>query len=205
MAPQPRSTQSERRAATRAAILDAAAARLVEEGLGGVTIAAVAERAGVSSGAVLHHYPTKNDLIIALASHLSDASKDSAVVAADPHAPLAERIDAMADAIVEVVFAPASRAQFELHTASRTSPEFAEHLRVLNARNAEAYISDLAGALLEADVPVERIRAALEFAICAAIGLSLLTLSGGDEPAEERLAASIKELLLREVEAAAEG
>lgn len=204
MVPPRRRTQSERRATTRAAILDAAEYLLIDKGLGAVTIAAVAERAQVSSGAVLHHFATKNDLIVNLASHLSDASKDIAVVSADPNAPLAERIDAMADAIVAVVFDPASRAQFELHTASRTAPEFAKHLHELNARNAEAYVSDLAAALLDANVPVERVQAALEFSICAAIGLSLLTISGGDEPAEERLAASIKALLIREVEAAAE-
>src|SRR3954453_4564712 len=58
-ATQPRRTQEERRAATRAALLDAALACLVEHGYEGTTTGRVCERAGVSRGAHQHHFGTR--------------------------------------------------------------------------------------------------------------------------------------------------
>ncbi|TDT17806.1 TetR family transcriptional regulator [Ilumatobacter fluminis] len=63
-------TQAERRAATRATLLDAAAEVLVERGLAGFTTTAVTDRAGVSNGALFRHFPTRLDLIAATVEHV---------------------------------------------------------------------------------------------------------------------------------------
>jgi AcrR family transcriptional regulator len=63
-------TQAERRANTRQALLDAAAALLIEEGLAGFTTAAVTQRAGLSNGALFGHFPTRLDLLAATLEHL---------------------------------------------------------------------------------------------------------------------------------------
>jgi len=63
-APQRRS-QAERRASTRAALLDATLACLIERGYGGTTTAEVEHRAGVSRGARLHHFSSKARLMAA--------------------------------------------------------------------------------------------------------------------------------------------
>jgi hypothetical protein len=142
-------------------------------------------------------------LILALTTHLSDASKDSVVHAADPAASVEDRVSAMVQTMMDAIFEPATRAQFELHTAARIDPALAEHLHQLNARNAEAYVADLATALLEANVPLERVQAAMELAVCAIVGLSLLSISGGDPEIEARMVASLRSILLTEVERAA--
>ncbi|WP_426572213.1 TetR/AcrR family transcriptional regulator [Aquihabitans sp. McL0605] len=203
-APARRRTQDERRTATRQAILDAAAGRLVEGGLDGVTIAAVAKAAGVSSGAVHHHFGNKLELILALTNHLSDASRDAVVHSTDTTAPIEERVSQMIDTIMAAVFDPATRAQFELHTAARIDPALAQQLNVLNARSAEVYVADLAGVLIEAQVEPIRVLAAVELSLCAAIGLSLLTISGTDPAIEQRLADSLKAHILSEIALAAE-
>lgn len=46
-------------------LLDAVTAILVEEGFEGVSVRKVATRAGVSIGAVQHHFPTKDGMLIA--------------------------------------------------------------------------------------------------------------------------------------------
>lgn len=51
---------------TPAALLDVAMGLVESEGLTGITIDAVAKAAGVSKGAVLHHFKTKSDLLAAL-------------------------------------------------------------------------------------------------------------------------------------------
>src|SRR2546421_9400780 len=68
-----RRTQAERTATTRAALLAATVDTLVERGYRGTTTSDVARRAGVSYGALLHHYPTKADLLCAAVEHLLDA------------------------------------------------------------------------------------------------------------------------------------
>src|SRR5215470_16496508 len=64
-APARRRTQAERSAATQARLLDAALQCLVELGYAGTTTTVVAERAGVSRGAQLHHFPTRAALVAA--------------------------------------------------------------------------------------------------------------------------------------------
>src|SRR5437660_12611592 len=68
-----RRTQAERTAATRAALLAATVDTLVEAGYRHTTTQAIAKRAGTSYGALLHHYPTKADLLCAAVEHLLEA------------------------------------------------------------------------------------------------------------------------------------
>src|SRR4051812_50089149 len=66
----PRS-RSERSADSRLLILDAAVACLVEDGYAGASTLAVQARAGVSRGRLLHHFPSRAELLVAAAGHLS--------------------------------------------------------------------------------------------------------------------------------------
>jgi AcrR family transcriptional regulator len=56
--------------ARREAVLDAAEALVIDLGAAHLTMDAVAARAGVSKGGVLHHFPTKSDLIKAMLARL---------------------------------------------------------------------------------------------------------------------------------------
>lgn len=71
-----RQTAEESRA-TRVALLDAAAASFAEHGYNGATIADVAERAGVTTGAICRHFDGKEDLL-AEASRAALAAIDAA-------------------------------------------------------------------------------------------------------------------------------
>lgn len=63
-------TQAERTAATTEKLLDATVAVLIERGYRGTSLPEVCKRAGVSRGAQLHHYPTKEALVAAAIEHL---------------------------------------------------------------------------------------------------------------------------------------
>jgi AcrR family transcriptional regulator len=69
----PRRTQEERSTATRLLILEATIDTLVELGYAATSTTAIAERAGVSRGAQMHHYPTKADLVAAAVEHLGES------------------------------------------------------------------------------------------------------------------------------------
>ncbi len=64
--------QADRTRAMRARLLEATVELLVERGFAGTTTTLVSERAGVSRGAQLHHFPTKNDLVVAAVVHLTE-------------------------------------------------------------------------------------------------------------------------------------
>jgi AcrR family transcriptional regulator len=64
--PRPRRSQAERSETMRRRLLDAAKAVLGDKGLSGFRTQEVIERAGVSKGALIHHFPTKDELIVAV-------------------------------------------------------------------------------------------------------------------------------------------
>ncbi|MFV0276166.1 MAG: TetR/AcrR family transcriptional regulator [Parahaliea sp.] len=64
--------QAEKSAITRAAILDAAVECLVERGYSRTTTALIAEYAGVSRGAMMHHFPSRIAVIRAVVDHLHE-------------------------------------------------------------------------------------------------------------------------------------
>ncbi|MBX3187726.1 MAG: TetR/AcrR family transcriptional regulator [Labilithrix sp.] len=63
-------TQAERTASTCERLLDATVASLIERGYRGTSTPEICRRAGVSRGAQLHHYPTKESLVAAAVDHL---------------------------------------------------------------------------------------------------------------------------------------
>jgi len=69
--PKTRRTQADRSSAARAALVEAAVVLLSEEGFGRTTTAAIAKRARVTTGALHHHFPTKESLFIAVLDQLA--------------------------------------------------------------------------------------------------------------------------------------
>lgn len=53
-------------------LLDAAIRVLIREGMGALTLDAVAREAGVSKGGLTHHYATKDALVAAMLEHFAD-------------------------------------------------------------------------------------------------------------------------------------
>jgi AcrR family transcriptional regulator len=70
-APQ-RIPQPERTRAMRTRLMQATIDCLIERGWAGTTTTLVSDRAGVSRGAQLHHFPSKRELVVASLEHLSE-------------------------------------------------------------------------------------------------------------------------------------
>jgi AcrR family transcriptional regulator len=68
----PRRRQEDRRAETRARLLDATIQSLLDGGYAKTTVRRVAQLAGVSTGAQAHHYPTRMDLVAAAVERLGE-------------------------------------------------------------------------------------------------------------------------------------
>jgi AcrR family transcriptional regulator len=115
---------------TRNTILDAAVACFYELGYANTTTDNIAKKAGVSRGAMLHHFPTRFDLIKAAVRHLSDqrlsrfAEEERRVNRGAEHTRVEEGIDAYWKQLSSetwVVF-------HELKVAARTDKELEEAL-----------------------------------------------------------------------------
>jgi AcrR family transcriptional regulator len=72
--PTERRTQAERREATRKLILDATVEAMMKLGIAGLRMEDVEQQAGVSRGALLHHFATKQDMIYATLEYVNERS-----------------------------------------------------------------------------------------------------------------------------------
>lgn len=68
--PRRRRTQAERTELTRGRILDAAVGVLAKQGYAGFRTSDVAHVAGVSRGALTHHFPSKDGLLVEVVAHV---------------------------------------------------------------------------------------------------------------------------------------
>jgi AcrR family transcriptional regulator len=117
-----RTPNAERSQATRLRLLEATVECLAELGWSGTSTTVIAERAGVSRGAQLHHYPTKNDLVIAAIEHLAirRAEELHAAAARLPDGP--GRTAAVLDQLALHHTGPLFTAALEVWVAARTDP-----------------------------------------------------------------------------------
>jgi AcrR family transcriptional regulator len=126
--------QEERTRAMRQRLLEATVELLVERGWSGTSTTLVSKRAGVSRGAQLHHFPTKNDLVLAAVEHLSEVrGRELAEAAADlPRG--RRRTRAVLEMLAEHFTSPVFTAALELWVAARTDPHLLASLAPLEQR-----------------------------------------------------------------------
>jgi AcrR family transcriptional regulator len=136
-----RRSQAERSATTREALLDATVACLIEDGYAHTTTTRVAERAGVSRGAHLHHFQTRSALVAAAIEHLSRRRGAELYAAAEDLPAGRGRIAAGLDLLWTSYASPLFQAALDLWADARTDPELREHLidveRVLDRQTVE--------------------------------------------------------------------
>ncbi|HEX3510551.1 MAG TPA: TetR/AcrR family transcriptional regulator [Solirubrobacteraceae bacterium] len=123
-----RRSQAQRSAATREALLDATIACLVEDGYANTTTSRVAERAGVSRGAHLHHFQTRGALVAAAMERLAER-RGAALEAALQRLPSGrERLIGGLDLLWAGYASPLYQAALDLWTHARTDPDLRERL-----------------------------------------------------------------------------
>lgn len=119
--------QAERRRITRGKLLDATIESLIDIGYPRTTTVEVGERAGLSRGAQLHHFPSKADLLVAAIEHLADErSKEFEAELGTRLERGDEPIDAMVDMLWMMFSDPLYWAVIELMVAARTDSELLE-------------------------------------------------------------------------------
>ena len=166
-----RRTQAERSASTRARILETTVRCLCERGFAATTTLLVAAEAGVSRGAMLHHFPTKADLMtyvvqVAYEEEMPEYETRFSVIS-DPR----DRLLAFPEIVWEVLSRPVSVAVLEIFLGSRSDPEMRARLSPLLADITRTGQRRLA--TLFADISLPNLRPQIRLVVWAVRGLSL--------------------------------
>ncbi len=174
-------TQAQRRDEMRRVLLDAAVDSLVEHGFAGTTTLEVQRRAGVSRGALLHHFPSKAELLVATIGHLTELRAHELKLRAAELPDGPARIDAVLDLLWECFAGPLFQVSIELRAAARTEPELRRVLTVAE-RGVRDGILHQTRAMMGKDVAARPgFEAAIDLTLHLMMGAATTALLHGEE------------------------
>lgn len=191
--------QEERSRAMRARLLDATVALLVERGFAGTSTPLISQRAGVSRGAQLHHFPTKNDLVVAAVEHLAEARGAALREAAAQVEAGAGRTRRILQMLAEHVTSPVFTAALELWVAARTDPDLLAAVAPLEQRIGRE-LHAVTVELLGADEQRPGVRELVQATLDLMRGLGLAATLSDDARRRKRILDQWAEVLDRELE-----
>lgn len=142
MIDEPPRTRAEQRAATRLALVEATIDCLVDEGYRALTTRRIAERAGVAQSTLMHHFATREALLVEAIPHVALRLAQDALGEID----LAGlRSPAHREAVLDQAWreftSPQALAAAQLWVAAWSEPELAETLREIELRLSEIIVS----------------------------------------------------------------
>lgn len=185
----PRDTPKSRR--TRARILDEAVRVIARKGYAATTNAAVAEAAGITRGAMLYHFPTREDLLEAAIGHIQ-AQRAALFRQATDSLPAGGDVTEHAiESYWELLHTEPFMAFAELEAAARTDPTIAELLAPAQAEFDRAQIGDHFLKMLHAGAG-PRFQASRDLARFMLEGMARANVTYDRDQRVERLLAVIK-------------
>jgi len=187
-------TQQQRRDETRRALLDAAVASLVELGVARTTTLEVQKRAGLSRGALLHHFPSKAELVAATVAHLAQMRGRELKERAAGLPAGEARVDAVFDLLWQSFTGPLFYVAMELRAAARTDRELRRALAPVE-RDVHERIVQQYRALFGSDIASRPgFDRALELTLQLMIGAGMTSILHGEQARVESLVAAWKSM-----------
>ncbi len=129
-----RLTQDQKTAETRRRLLDAAVLCLIDRGYANTTTSEIAERAGLSRGAQLYHFPRKEELIAGAVEHLFELMFGEMKEKVSRLTNENDRRATAIDLLWEICNGRLATAWLELVVASRTDSYLRESVSAVNDR-----------------------------------------------------------------------
>jgi AcrR family transcriptional regulator len=113
-------------------LLDATIESLADVGYFQTSTVAVTERAGVSRGAMLHHFPSKAELMMAASEHIVELRRNIHADRLSKFATDREKFLHLIDVLWEAFQTPSGIARIEIMMGARSDPEIGPRFRKLN-------------------------------------------------------------------------
>lgn len=183
--PQGHRTQAQRRAQTRAALLDATIDCLVEVGYARTSMQEICARAGLSKGAVQHHFTDKAELMAAAVEHLTGRLKEQRLAEVDDLPAGPERISAAIDLLWEAYSGTLSTAVTELWVAARTDPDLRAAMRPVDRALGRSVLENIA--TVAGPMPRDKVETLFWLTVNLTRGLALDAELGGDPARRKQL------------------
>lgn len=181
-----RVTQEERTRAMRQRLLEATVQCLAEYGWAGTSTTLVSQRAGVSRGAQLHHFPTKADLVIAAVEHLGLVRRAELVESAAALPAGSGRTRAVLEMLGDHFTSDVFDSALELWVAARTDPQLLAAVGPLEkVTGREAH--RLTVEMLDADESVPGARELIQATLDLIRGLGLANTISNDQARRRRI------------------
>lgn len=130
-------TRSQQSADTYDRLLDIAVQVLIEDGVARTTTLEVQKRAGVSRGALLHHFPTRADLLSAAVGRLVEMNERAVWQEAEAMSGCPDPVERTVRTLTNAFSHPSFVAELELWAVARTDEPLRQSLR-LEERKARA-------------------------------------------------------------------
>jgi AcrR family transcriptional regulator len=182
----PRRTQQQRREETRRRLLDATIQVLVEQGYARLTTVEVAQRAGVSQGAVFTHFDTKADLLAAAVEHLFPRLIQDYLAGFGGLSSVQDRISAAVEMLWSIFQRPELNAAIELYVAARTDRELQAALASMEGPHRDNLVR-VARELFPEAASHPDFEAVVELTIDAIQGSAIARVARPDHPALDRM------------------
>jgi AcrR family transcriptional regulator len=147
-----RRTNAERTAQTQHDLLEATIDCLNRLGYGATTTHVVAEAAGMSRGAMMHHYPTKADLMAAAVRYAWEKEFKAMQIEIEKVPAGLERFRAMIDVHWQIVQLPEDTAINEVRHGTRSDPELATAVQPVMAEISADYTKFVGAQIRQANL-----------------------------------------------------
>jgi AcrR family transcriptional regulator len=152
-----RRTQEERSAETRERLIRAAIECIREHGYSATRTSEIASRAGVTRGALQHHFPSKPDLLLGVVSFVAEEIFDHLKTAREEKGPLPDRVRSTLRHLWEVYSSPEYHATTDILSAMRSDPDLHETLMPYSMQIEEVFSEWWTSYFSDVGVPVDRI------------------------------------------------
>lgn len=191
--PLPPNKHQEKSLRTRALLLDAAIDSLAEVGYGSASIADITARAGVTRGAQLHHFHTRQELIAHSIAHLTERQREAMHRRARTLTATTNAGAVLVELVVATFAGKLGRAAVELYVGIANERELRrEMLRVQHDLTVE--LLDTCARFLDPAITRERLEATFWLTINLVRGTTLDELVGRDRARRKQVLAEWTDL-----------
>lgn len=179
--------KQERSRTTRDRILKSTVSCLAELGWHRTTTSVVAERSGISRGALQHHFPTREDLFLTAVDYMFDEENQVGLYGAVTSSAKGDDFDFIVEKVLEFYVSDIFKAALQVWTVGASEPALKEKIRPLEDKFARG-IYDQTVKFLDADVSDERTHRFIQTTLDLARGLGLADLLSDDSVRRKHIA-----------------
>lgn len=176
----PRRTQEERSRQTRRQLVNAAIRVLQESGYANLTISKVADRAGLTNGAMQHHFASREDLIIAVLDALYPVLEIPFEAVASRELSIKDRVSAFIDLLWQIYSRPEYLVIWDIAFGTRDDASLAAKLQMYQRDISARIRKQLAAAFVDLGATGEHAEQIFSLVISCMRGFALQAVFGVD-------------------------